>query len=162
MALSVANAQVGLVDHDSSWQQSRSKFPLHFFNHCLLFWLVAGDELKLQEEESKVLDEIETIVRDRVAQNVPGQRKSRSRKAVVLDGTATNNQVASALGERKKPSAQQLSKKKKIEGEKKLASQAHRDAQVCLLYCEKHIAYCRKVHNSKQHLILYNFTGYLG
>ncbi|XP_052126229.1 uncharacterized protein LOC113204685 [Frankliniella occidentalis] len=90
---------------------------------------ISSDELKLQEEESKVLDEIEIIVRDRVAQNVPGQRKSRSRKAVVLDGTATNNQVAFALGERKKPSGQQLSKKKKIEGEKKLASQAHRDAQ---------------------------------
>ncbi|KAK3916673.1 Polycystic kidney disease and receptor for egg jelly-related protein [Frankliniella fusca] len=91
---------------------------------------ISGDERKLQEEENKALMEVEEMTKSREAAQLGGERKTRSRRsAPAVPGTASSNDVASALGERLKPSAQQMEKLKKLNDSKKAAEQAQRNAQ---------------------------------
>lgn len=93
--------------------------------------MISGDERKLKEEESKALIEVDEMIKRREAAQLAGDRKTRSKRgAPVVPGTASCNDVASALGERLKPSAEQMAKLKKLNEEKKAAEEAQRNAQV--------------------------------
>lgn len=88
--------------------------------------------MKLREAEDKLLAEIEEAVtrgeKELVETNL---RRSRHRRNPPQVGVATANQIASALNERLKPTAEQAVKANELAQRKKEATRAQQQAQVC-------------------------------
>ncbi|KAK3909693.1 hypothetical protein KUF71_019702 [Frankliniella fusca] len=100
-------------------QPARSASPILGTN-------IPSDKLKLKEEEDKVSEEIKAKLQEAAAQsvNTSGCRGRRQRHQSQKDGVASENFIASALGNRLKPNNVQAPQAKQLMLERKAAAAA--------------------------------------
>ncbi|KAJ1519021.1 hypothetical protein ONE63_011398 [Megalurothrips usitatus] len=96
----------------------------------ILSGVETSDERALKEKADEIAEEIEEKEsRQRESELSTQGRGRRSKKSVAVPGSASANQVSSALGERIKPTPQQTSKVQKLNQSRKETEKAHREAQ---------------------------------
>ncbi|XP_034236355.1 uncharacterized protein LOC117642373 [Thrips palmi] len=98
--------------------------------HKAIVRLISSDSLKLEEAEENLCLEIEEALQKKKTAELESKRRAlRHRKPAAQPGAASLNLVASALGERFKPTSQQAPKVKELTSAKRAATRAQNNAQ---------------------------------
>ncbi|KAK3909734.1 Squamosa promoter-binding-like protein 7 [Frankliniella fusca] len=128
---------LSLINEEDRYVSAPTSVKVGNRYHKAIVRFISSDALKLDDEESKLIKELEEQEEERKRQESSDKRGRSSRhKKGTPTGAASSNQVASAVGERLKPTPDQAAKSKELAEAKKaqelaqIKAQATVDAQV--------------------------------
>lgn len=99
-------------------------------HYCVLFFSL-GDPHKLEAVENEVDQEIDVLIQERKAKELADKKgRSTRHKKGPIQGTASDNQLSAAFGERLKPNQQNASKVKIVKAAKAASVAAQNSAEV--------------------------------
>lgn len=126
----VSVVSLALLNEEDRYQDAVTTIKCGTKYHKAVVKLISSDERVLQYKADQVAEEIEEKEKQRTEAELAKEgRGKRSKKAVTVTGSASANQLASALGERLKATPQQAGKVKKLSEAQKGAEKARREAQ---------------------------------